>query len=55
MAADTAHQAGRKIAAHAHGTQSIKWAIEAGIDSIEHASLVDDEGIAWRKPRAPTS
>jgi imidazolonepropionase-like amidohydrolase len=49
VAADTAHQAGRKIAAHAHGTQSIKWAIEAGIDSVEHASLVDDEGIAMAK------
>jgi imidazolonepropionase-like amidohydrolase len=49
VAADTAHQAGRKIAAHAHGTQSIKWAIEAGFDSIEHASLVDDEGIAMAK------
>jgi imidazolonepropionase-like amidohydrolase len=49
IAADTAHQAGRKIAAHAHGAQSIKWAIEAGIDSIEHASLVDDEGIAMAK------
>jgi imidazolonepropionase-like amidohydrolase len=51
MAADTAHQAGRKIAAHAHGTQSIKWAIAAGIDSIEHASLVDDEGIQMAKAR----
>ncbi len=49
MAAETAHQAGRKIAAHAHGAQSIKWAIEAGIDSIEHASLVDDEGIRLAK------
>ena len=49
VAAETAHQAGRKIAAHAHGAQSIKWAIEAGIDSIEHASLVDDEGIALAK------
>jgi imidazolonepropionase-like amidohydrolase len=49
LAAETAHQAGRKIAAHAHGTQSIKWAIEAGIDSIEHASLVDDEGIRLAK------
>ena len=49
MAADTAHQAGRKIAAHAHGAQGIKWAIEAGIDSIEHASLVDDEGIRLAK------
>jgi len=49
MAAETAHQAGRKIAAHAHGAVSIKWAIEAGIDSIEHASLVDDEGIRLAK------
>jgi imidazolonepropionase-like amidohydrolase len=49
MAADTAHATGRKIAAHAHGTQSIKDAINAGIDSIEHASLVDDEGIRLAK------
>ncbi len=49
VAADTAHQAGRKIAAHAHGTQSIHWAIEAGIDSIEHASLADDEDIRLAK------
>jgi imidazolonepropionase-like amidohydrolase len=49
MAADTAHATGRKIAAHAHGTQGIKWAIQAGIDSIEHASLVDDEGIRLAK------
>ena len=49
MAADTAHQAGRKIAAHAHGAQSIKDSIRAGIDSIEHASLVDDEGIRLAK------
>ena len=49
MAADTAHQAGRKIAAHAHGADSIRWSIQAGIDSIEHASLVDDEGIRLAK------
>ncbi|MCU1306780.1 MAG: Pro-Hyp dipeptidase [Acidobacteriaceae bacterium] len=49
VAADTAHEAGRKIAAHAHGAQGIKDAIRAGIDSIEHASLVDDEGIALAK------
>lgn len=42
-AADTAHMLGRKIAAHAHGTEGIKNAILAGIDSIEHASLADDE------------
>jgi imidazolonepropionase-like amidohydrolase len=50
-AADEAHMAGRKIAAHAHGTQGIKNAILAGIDSIEHASLIDDEGIRLAKDR----
>jgi len=49
--ADEAHKLGRKVAAHAHGTQSIKDAIRAGIDSIEHASLIDDEGIALAKQR----
>jgi imidazolonepropionase-like amidohydrolase len=48
-AADEAHAAGRKIAAHAHGAEGIKRAILAGIDSIEHASLVDDEGIRLAK------
>ncbi|WP_343521305.1 amidohydrolase family protein, partial [Sphingomonas sp.] len=43
--ADEAHQWGLKVAAHAHGAAGIKAAIRAGIDTIEHASLVDDEGI----------
>jgi imidazolonepropionase-like amidohydrolase len=47
--AQEAHKLGRKVAAHAHGTQSIKDAIRAGIDSIEHSSLIDDEGIALAK------
>jgi imidazolonepropionase-like amidohydrolase len=47
--AEEAHKLGRKVAAHAHGTQSIKDAISAGIDSIEHSSLIDDEGIALAK------
>jgi len=47
--ATEAHKLGRKVAAHAHGTQSIKDAIRAGIDSIEHSSLIDDEGIALAK------
>ena len=47
--AEEAHKLGRKVAAHAHGTQSIKDAILAGIDSIEHSSLIDDEGIAMAK------
>jgi imidazolonepropionase-like amidohydrolase len=51
VAAEEAHMAGRKIAAHAHGAQGIKNAILAGIDSIEHASLIDDEGIRLAKER----
>jgi imidazolonepropionase-like amidohydrolase len=48
-AAEEAHMAGRKIAAHAHGTEGIRRAILAGIDSIEHASLADDEDIRLAK------
>ncbi len=43
--ADEAHQWGVRVAAHAHGADGIKAAIRAGIDTIEHASLADDEGI----------
>jgi imidazolonepropionase-like amidohydrolase len=48
---EEAHKLGRKVAAHAHGTQAIKDAILAGVDSVEHASLIDDEGIALAKQR----
>ena len=48
-AVDEAHMAGRKIASHAHGAVGIKNAIIAGVDSVEHASLVDDEGIRLAK------
>jgi imidazolonepropionase-like amidohydrolase len=41
-----AHAHGLRVAAHAHGADSIKDAIRAGVDTIEHASLIDDEGIA---------
>jgi imidazolonepropionase-like amidohydrolase len=47
--AEEAHKLGRKVAAHAHGTQAIKDAINAGIDTVEHASLIDDEGIEAAK------
>ena len=50
--ADEAHQWGLKVAAHAHGAAGIKAAIRAGIDTIEHASLVDDEGIKLAVARA---
>jgi imidazolonepropionase-like amidohydrolase len=45
-AVEEAHAAGRKVAAHAHGARGIKNALAAGVDSIEHGSLIDDEGIA---------
>lgn len=46
---EEAHKLGRKVAAHAHGAEGIKAAIRAGVDSIEHASLIDDEGIELAK------
>ena len=44
-----AHRLGRKVAAHAHGAEGIRWATEAGVDSIEHGSYIDDAGIAAMK------
>ena len=40
---------GKFVAAHAHGAEGIKRAIRAGVRSIEHGSLIDDEGIALLK------
>ncbi|MBA5605070.1 amidohydrolase family protein [Duganella sp. FT3S] len=42
---DEAHKLGRKVAAHAHGASSIRAAITAGVDSVEHASLIDEQGM----------
>ena len=50
-AVDEAAMWGRKVAAHAHGTEAIKMAIRAGVTSIEHGSLIDDEGIRMMKER----
>ena len=44
-----AHRLGRKVAAHAHGSQGILWASQAGVDSIEHGSYIDDAAIAEMK------
>ncbi|MGA3089395.1 MAG: amidohydrolase family protein [Terriglobales bacterium] len=44
-----AHRLGRKVAAHAHGAEGIRWASEAGVDSIEHGSYIDDAAIATMK------
>jgi imidazolonepropionase-like amidohydrolase len=44
-AVDEAAVWGKKVAAHAHGTEGIKMAIRAGVASVEHSSFIDDEGI----------
>ena len=44
-----AHRLGRKVAAHAHGAEGIRWAAEAGVDSVEHGSYIDEPGISAMK------
>jgi imidazolonepropionase-like amidohydrolase len=48
---DEAHQLGLKVAVHAHGAAGIKDALRAGVDTVEHASLADDEAIALARQR----
>ena len=48
---EEAHKLERKVAAHAHGAEGIKDAIRAGVDSVEHCSLIDDEGIRLAKEK----
>jgi imidazolonepropionase-like amidohydrolase len=43
-AVEVAHRAGRKVMAHAEGTEGIKAAVRAGVDSIEHGTMLDEEG-----------
>jgi imidazolonepropionase-like amidohydrolase len=44
-----AHRLGRKVAAHAHGAEGVRWASDAGVDSIEHGHFMDDAAIAAMK------
>jgi imidazolonepropionase-like amidohydrolase len=46
---DEAHMHGRRVAVHAHGANGIKVALKAGVDTIEHASLIDQEGLELAK------
>jgi imidazolonepropionase-like amidohydrolase len=46
---DEAHTLGMPVAAHAHGTEGIYFAITAGVDSIEHSSLISAEGLRLAK------
>ncbi len=48
-AVDEARNFGLRVEAHAHAAEGIKNAIRAGVASIEHATLIDDEGIALAK------
>lgn len=48
---DVAHARGKKVTAHAHGAEGIKIAINAGVDSIEHASLADEQALQLAKAR----
>lgn len=50
---DTAHMFGKKVAVHAHGADGIRLALEAGADSIEHGTILDEATIAaWAKSKA---
>lgn len=51
MAVSEAHRRGVIVAAHAHGTEGVYAAIEAGVDSVEHASFIDDAGIKLAKKK----
>jgi imidazolonepropionase-like amidohydrolase len=48
---EEAHMWDRRVAAHAHGAEGIKRAIKAGVNSVEHASFIDDEGIRLAKEK----
>jgi imidazolonepropionase-like amidohydrolase len=50
-AVEVAHRAGRKVMAHAEGTAGIKAAVRAGVDSIEHGTILDEEGAALMESR----
>lgn len=47
VAVEEAHRAGKKVAAHCIGGQAIQWGLEAGIDSLEHMNLMEEEDIPY--------
>lgn len=48
---ETAHGFGRKVAAHSHATEGTRAALEAGVDTVEHATFLDDETIRLFKAK----
>lgn len=51
VAAEEAHRLGKKVTAHAHGAGAIRLCAEAGYDSIEHCTMIDDEGLRLMKEK----
>ncbi len=54
-AVEVAHRAGKKVMAHAEGTEGIKAAVRAGVDSIEHGTMLDEEGAALMEQKGMRS
>jgi imidazolonepropionase-like amidohydrolase len=50
-AVEVAHRAGKHVMAHAEGTEGIKAAVRAGVDSIEHGTMLDEEGATLMEQR----
>jgi len=50
-AVELAHRAGKRVMAHAEGTEGIKAAVRAGVDSIEHGTMLDEEGASLMEQR----
>ena len=51
VAREEAHRLGVKITAHAHGAQAVKYCAEAGFDSVEHCTMIDEEGMQLMKKK----
>jgi len=51
VAAQEVHRLGKKITAHAHGAEAVRFCAEAGFDSIEHCTMIDDEGLRLMKDK----
>ncbi len=51
VAAEEAHRLGKRITAHAHGPQAIRYCAEAGFDSVEHCTMIDEQGMGMMKEK----
>jgi imidazolonepropionase-like amidohydrolase len=51
VAMEEAHRQGKRITAHAHGAEAVRWCAELGFDSVEHCTMIDDAGIKIMKEK----